>query len=260
VFVEADPSHALGDAVSHDDAAWFTVWTKSWHEAAVRGQIAGRRSVVYRGIENVVIDGAEAVPVSCNSIFAVAALACGFTAISACDARTNAQKTPHVTPVYNPDTGKLEQLVSDRDGDGRAETHAYMDGAVLKRIEIDRNGDGKVDRWEYYSGGKVSGPGTVVEAPVIERVDEANGPDARVTRREFFSLGAVEHVEEDTDLDGRTDKWEFYEDGQLVRVELDLIGNGAPSQRLVYGSDGAVIRLETDPVGDGHWVPVPIKD
>ncbi len=80
-----------------------------------------------------------------------------------------------------------------------------------------------------------------------------------MTRREFFVLGAVEHVEEDTDLDGRTDKWEFYEDGQLARVELDLIGKGTPSQRLVYGRDGAVIRLETDPVGDGHFVPVPIK-
>jgi hypothetical protein len=200
------------------------------------------------------------VPDSCKPILALAVLACAFSAIAACDARTSDQSAPpQVSPVYNQDTGKLEQLVSDRDGDGRAETRAFMDGAVLKRIEIDRNGDGAPDRWEYYSGGKAGGPGAAVEAPVIERAEEANGPDARVTRREFFIAGAVQRVEEDTDLDGRTDKWEFYEGGQLARIELDLIGKGAPSQRLVYGRSGTVIRVETDPDGDGKFVLVPIK-
>lgn len=185
---------------------------------------------------------------------------CGLSTIAACDARNSGRTAPQVAPVYNQDTGRLEQLVSDRDGDGRAETRAFMDGAVLERIEIDRNGDGAVDRWEYYGGGKVGVPGAALGAPVIERAEEANGPDARVTRREFFADGAVQRVEEDTNLDGRTDKWEFYEAGELARIELDLIGKGAPSQRLVYGPGGAVIRVETDPDGDGRFVLVPTRD
>ena len=43
-----------------------------------------------------------------------------------------------IAPVYNKETGRLEQLLSDRDGDGRQETRAFMDGAQLQRIEIDR--------------------------------------------------------------------------------------------------------------------------
>src|SRR5690349_19687317 len=154
---------------------------------------------------------------------------------------------PLVSTVYNKETGKLEQLVSDRDGDGRAETRAFMDGAILKRIEIDRTGDGKPDRWEYYAGGQSAGPGVAVAPPVIERAEEANGPGDKVTRREFYVSGKVQRVEDDTNLDGRTDKWEWYEAGELARVELDLIGKGAPTQRLIYGRGGAVIRVETDP-------------
>ena len=84
---------------------------------------------------------------------------------ASCEGR-NSGGTPLVSTVYNKESGKLEQLVSDRDGDGRAETRAFMDGAVLKRIEIDRNGDGVVDRWETYAGGRVAGPGATVKAPV----------------------------------------------------------------------------------------------
>ena len=195
-----------------------------------------------------------------RTLLIVLLLTCAAGTTLACDARGTGQAAPLVAPVYNQDTGKLEQLVSDRDGDGRAETRAFMDGAVLKRIEIDRNGDGAVDRWEYYSGGRVTAPGAAVEAPVIERAEEANGPDSRVTRREFFAAGAVQRVEEDTNMDSRVDKWEFYEGGRLARIDLDLVGKGLPSQRLVYGADGAVVRVETDPDGDGRFVAVPIKE
>lgn len=181
-------------------------------------------------------------------------------ASAACNAPGQGRTTPQVSPVYNQDTGRLEQLVSDRDGDGRAETRAFMDGAVLKRIEIDRNGDGAVDRWEYYGGGTAGERGSAVGAPLIERAEEANGSDAKVTRREFFERGTVHRVEDDTNLDGRPDKWEFYEAGQLARIELDLIGKGAPSQRLIYGRGGEVVRVETDPDGDGRFVPLPVKD
>ncbi|HYU79134.1 MAG TPA: hypothetical protein VEK56_09120, partial [Vicinamibacterales bacterium] len=33
--------------------------------------------------------------------------------------------------VYNKETGRLDQLVSDRDGDGKADTRASMDGNRL---------------------------------------------------------------------------------------------------------------------------------
>ena len=55
-----------------------------------------------------------------------------------------------ISPCLQPANGQLEQLLSDRDHDGRSETRAFMDGAVIKYIEIDRNGDGLPDRWEYY--------------------------------------------------------------------------------------------------------------
>lgn len=151
-----------------------------------------------------------------------------------------------IAPVYNQQTGRLEQLVSDRNGDGKQETRAFMDGAVIKYIEIDRNADGAADRWEYYAA----------SPNVIERAEEANGPDASgMTRREFYAGGAIRRVVDDIDLDGRPDKWEHYEQGLLTRVELDLVGKGYPSQRLVYGRDGDVIRIETDPAGTGAFKP-----
>jgi hypothetical protein len=131
-----------------------------------------------------------------------------------------------------------------------------MDGAVLKRIEIDRSGDGKADRWEYYQSGEMAQRGLPMQTPLIERAEEANGLDTKVTRREFYAKGVLQRVEDDTDNDGRPDKWESYESGQLTRVELDLLGKGFPSQRLVYGPGGAVVRVETDPDGDGKFVPV----
>jgi hypothetical protein len=166
------------------------------------------------------------------------------TLTAAC--RVESPSGPRVAPVYNQETGKLEQLVSDRDGDGRAETRAFMDGATLKRVEIDRNGDGTPDRWEFYRSASA--------VPIIDRAEEANGRGHQITRREFYAGGAIQRVEEDSDLDGRQDKWEWYDNGVLSRVELDLVGKGMPSQRLVYSADGAVVRVETDPDGDGKFV------
>ena len=62
-----------------------------------------------------------------------------------------AKATPGgATPVYNKQTGRLEQLLSDKNGDGKIDTRAHMDGVRLKMIEIDLNGDERPDRWEYY--------------------------------------------------------------------------------------------------------------
>jgi hypothetical protein len=161
-----------------------------------------------------------------------------------------------ITPVYNSQSGRLEQLLSDRDGDGRAETRAYMDGPVIKYIEIDRNGDGSPDRWEYYAA-PASAPAaqTVSRTNTIDHAEEVNGPGPAITRREFYADGLVKRVVDDVDADGRPDKWEYYDRGVLARVELDLVGKGYASQRLVYGPDGVVIAVETDPNGDGTFVP-----
>lgn len=144
------------------------------------------------------------------------------------------------TPVYSKTDGHLEQLISDRNGDGKPDTWAFMDGTRIVRIEIDRNGDGKPDRWEYYSQPRPDGSPTI-----IERIEEANGADAaRITRRERYSDGELQSVEDDTDDDGRPDKWEHYEAGRLAYVDLDLEGQGRPTERLVYGDDGSVATVE----------------
>jgi hypothetical protein len=156
-----------------------------------------------------------------------------------------------LSPVYNPTTGRLEELRSDRNGDGKTDTWAYMDGTRIVRIEIDRDGDGAPDRWEYYGTPPADGG-----APPIDRAEEANGPDRRaVTRHERYEHGVVRAVDEDTDADGRPDKWELYTDGRLTEVDLDLTGQGRPDRRLLYGPTGTV-TVEVDPRRDGHFVPV----
>jgi hypothetical protein len=156
------------------------------------------------------------------------------------------------TPIYSKDTGRLEQLVSDRDGDGKLDTRAFMDGTTLQRIEIDRNADGTPDRWEHYHSAANARARSEVE---IERAEEANRFDKRITHREFYERGTVVRIEEDINADGRTDKWEHYASGQLVRVELDLKGAGFPDRRMTYRRDGSVDRVEVDPEGRGNWRP-----
>ena len=161
--------------------------------------------------------------------------------------------TAQVTPVYSKETGRLEQLTSDRNGDGKVDTRAYMDGVRVQRVELDRNRDGRADRWEYY------GPNSASGTPQIERAEESEATDGRVTRREFYEAGRVARVEEDTDGDDRTDKWEYYSRGVLNRVDLDLAGAGKPTQRLTYGAGGNVTRVEADPDGDGSFAPVKVE-
>ncbi|MEO8481912.1 MAG: hypothetical protein ABI634_06855 [Acidobacteriota bacterium] len=172
-------------------------------------------------------------------------------AVASCTAPPPPAGAP--TPVYNQASGQLEQLVSDRNGDGKPDTWAFMSGTRITRIQIDRNGDGRPDRWEYYSPPRVDGSPTI-----IERAEEANGVDVEaVTRHERYARGVLISVDEDTDADGRPDKWETYEGGRLVRVDLDLTGRGTPTRRLVYSADGSMTRVEVDPDGDGQFTVAP---
>jgi hypothetical protein len=180
-------------------------------------------------------------------------LACG-----ACRPQPAATADPTIQPVYNEGTGRLEQIVSDRNRDGRPETWAHMDGALLRRIEIDRSGDGVVDRWEHYRA-LAAGESAADSADgktLIDRVEEADGQDGTVTRREFYEHGRLARVEEDTDLDGRIDKWERYRAGVLADVALDLHGRGFADRRLVYRDGNQVERVEADEDGDGRFEPV----
>lgn len=174
--------------------------------------------------------------------------------MTVCCAAPTRQRTgdAKATPVYSKETGRLEQLVADRNGDGSIDTRAFMDGATLQRIEIDRNGDHQPDRWEHF---KPASDARAASPAEIDRAEEANGSDERITRREFYQHGIVLRVEEDTDVDGRIDKWEHYRDGLLVRIELDLKGDGFPDRRMQYRRDGSVERVEVDSDGRGQWRP-----
>jgi len=154
-------------------------------------------------------------------------------------------------PEYNRETGKLERLVADRNGDGKPDTWARMDGVHTSQIDIDQDGDGTPDRIEYY--GKNTAAGATAPS-VIERAEE-RGPAGGIVRREHYKDGVLDRVEEDTDGDGRMDKWEHYVEGALARLDLDLTGRGFPSRRLIYAPGG--VRVEVDPDGDGTFEPVP---
>jgi len=157
--------------------------------------------------------------------------------------------------IYNKQTGRLEEMLSDRDGDGKKETHAYMDGVRFVRIEMDENGDGKPDRFEFYT--PVPAGVTVPSSPdgrvMLERVEEAGNNDGRITRKEFYVAGVIARAEEDTDGDKRVDKWEFYSSNVMIRLELDLQGKGFPDRRFTYSADGELLRTEADPDGDGKF-------
>ncbi len=78
----------------------------------------------------------------------------GLAAVALCPACRSSEPTKgKVTPIYSAKTGKLEELTLDRNGDGRVDTWALMDGVHLRSIQIDRHGTGKPDRWEYYTEG-----------------------------------------------------------------------------------------------------------
>jgi hypothetical protein len=170
-------------------------------------------------------------------------VACAVIPASGCQS----QEPPQVTPVYSKETGRLEQLAGSRHGDGRIDVRAQMDGAHVRSVEIDRNRDGRPDRWEYYDQDPVT------HRSVLARAEEANGADARVTRRETYADGVIQRVEEDTDNDGRIDKWEVYDRGSLAKMDLDLSGRGFADRRLIYRADGTLDRTESDPTGDGRF-------
>ena len=163
-----------------------------------------------------------------------------------------------VKPTYRADTGRLEKLAYDRNGDGREDGWAFMDGTRLIRAELDDDFDGRVERREFYAAGEQgqrSGGTVVIQGlGVLARV-ELVSKTGNVSRRETYDRGVLSTAEEDTNDDGRVDKWEQYENGALGSVALDTRGRGMPDRRVVYSPDGGAPRIETDADGSGQFRP-----
>ena len=172
--------------------------------------------------------------------------------------------TDRIKPAYNASTGRLERITYDRNGDGKVDALAYMDGTAVVRAELDTDFDGVIDRIEYdaprTAGSGNSTIGTSGAAPgggVLTRVEISSRPDGKITRSEYYEGGLRTRAEEDTDGDGCIDKWEAWRDGAISTIALDTQGRGRPDRRLVYGADGSGPSLEVDPDGTGQFRPAP---
>ena len=178
-------------------------------------------------------------------------------------------RNKRIEPVYDKQTGRLQLLKYDSNGNGKVDTWSYMDGTRVLRIEIDKDEDGKVDRWEYYDGNqKLEKTGTsrandgkedawLYTGPdgSIVRVEFSTKRDGKATRTEYYEKDALLRAEEDSDDDGKIDKWETYEGGRLAVAAFDTMHRGTPDRRLIHGADGSA-RLEVDPNGTGRFVAV----
>jgi hypothetical protein len=197
---------------------------------------------------------------------ALAVLICALAAASACGGADPAPK--RVSPVFDKETGQLQMLKFDSDGDGNVDTWSYMAGSRVLRIEIDRNQDGKVDRWEYYGADtsleKVGSsradngkPDTWMFSDAggaVIRMEIATRGDGKPNRVEHYEHGVLVSAEEDTDGDGKVDKWETYAGSRLASAAFDTSRRGTPDRRLVYGEDGSA-RVEVAANEDGRFVP-----
>ena len=183
----------------------------------------------------------------------LAPLVCG---LSACTTPAPA-RDPRLKPEYGKD-GRLTRLTYDKNGDGKDDTFAFMDGPIVVRVEVDEDGDGKIDRWEYHRAAATADAGTTpanANAPdkTIERIERATQHDGKISRKEFFENGSLIRIEEDTDADGKMDKWETYSAGTLASMAFDSQHRGAPDRRLIYNPDGSLNRIEADPAGTGRF-------
>jgi hypothetical protein len=152
---------------------------------------------------------------------------------------------PDLLPAYDKETGRLQKLSYDSNGDGVIETWGYMDGSRVVRVEGDENQDGKIDRWEYHR--RDATPGKSADPlETVERVERSTRHDGKVSRREFFEKGVLKRVEEDTDGDGQVDKWETYLNGSLSSMALDTLGRGQRERTLYYKPDGSLDRIEVE--------------
>ena len=130
--------------------------------------------------------------------------------------------TPRVQRIYNDETGELELLILDLDGDLRFDTWSYWDGDRLARRELDDNEDGVIDRWQYFDD----------DTEPSREGFATTGGDAPDAWRHFRKDGSVERIEY---MEGdRVSKIEFYRGSALMRVERDTDGDGEIDERVVF--------------------------
>ncbi len=119
-------------------------------------------------------------------------------------------------PSYDQQTGKLIELTSDHNKNGRIDTWVEMNGALPVLSKTDVNEDGTLDRWEYYS------------ANVLAR------------------------GEDDTNGDGVVDQWSTYESGVLKTTAFDDDRDGKADRRWTYKGPNPVL-VETEPDAAGNF-------
>jgi hypothetical protein len=189
------------------------------------------------------VRGRSFTPTTLKPLFVIA----GVSVASSCGP-TPPRPAAQIRPQYDKATGRLQRLEYDRDGDGRIDTWAHMDGGRVVRIDVDENGDGRVDRSEYYAARD--------GVQQLVKIERATKRDGRISRWEYFQGGVLTRVEEDTDGDGRVDTWQTYAGGSLVTLAIDTTKRGKPDRRLVYRADGTLSRIDTDSTGSGAFAPV----
>jgi hypothetical protein len=185
--------------------------------------------------------------------FAAAIFMASSLVLPSCGGPPSPQLGTGIQAVYDPATGRLQQLRLDSDKNGTVDTVSYMDGTRVIRIEVDKDEDGRVERWEYYGperqlekvgfsrandGKEDAWSFNGLDGSVV-RIDISTERDGRVTRTEHYQNGVLTRAEDDDDRDGRADRWETYDGGRLASVAFDTTHRGTPDRRLVYGADGA---------------------
>lgn len=147
-------------------------------------------------------------------------------------------------PTYDQKTGRLKEVTSDFNKNGKIDTWAEMDGTRLLRARVDLDEDGTLDRWEYYDAN------TKLVKVGFSRKDDGK-PDAWAFQN---AAGQVERIEASSAYDEqKIDRWEIYKDGVLVTAEEDLNGDGKPDRRLSYDAAGTVVVIETEPDSSGKY-------
>ena len=200
----------------------------------------------------------------------LAALAFGVAAAGACSDPERARLEATTKATYDERTGRLRELTSDANGNGRIDTRTEMDGTRPVRSRSDRNEDGRDDRWEYYDeAGRLVKVGFSRRDTGKPDAWAEPGPDGRISRILVSSAGeeskidrwesydpaapgVITAVEEDTNGDGRPDKWEQYAGGTLRTALLDEKGDGRADRRLTY-ERGVLVLIESVPDHEGRF-------
>jgi len=201
----------------------------------------------------------------------VAALVCG-----ACADPERERLKATTKPTYDERTGRLKELTSDANRNGRIDTWTDMDGSRPVRSRMDRNEDGRIDRWEYYDeGGRLvkvgfsrrddGKPDAWAEPAADGRISRvlvsSTADESKIDRWETLDPSSIEDaaglrsllaVEEDTNRDGRADKWEKYAGGQLQTAAFDENADGRADRQLTY-QGGALVLMESEPDASGRF-------